>query len=166
MGVQLDASHTIDESEVREVTQVVSALAQNSDTAHKAREAYKNIANVIKTSARKFNIALENDEDLYNFITPKFIEAINNSKGDTIAKVLANSLSTDMKLPFSSQDLFVPFVKDIVTRINNDFITRHYSGTGAVLIPSHFIVQVYDILKEDNTYETITQKDLLVDALN
>lgn len=178
MGPQLDPSHTTNDSEVKEVTQVISALAQNPTTAHLAAEAYENIANVIKQAAKPYlkymredNRATNGQDDritsgnLYKYIAEKFVKTVTNSKGDTIAKVLLQSFSSDVNIPFSNQNFFVPFVRDIITRMNNEFITRYYCGTGAVLIPSHGIIQLYDIPQTDGTVLTVSQKDLIKEAL-
>jgi hypothetical protein len=171
MGPQLDASHEADESEIKEVTQVISALAQNSQTAHLAMEAYQNIANVIENAARPYLRYMKDGENinktgLYKYLSDKFVKTIENSKGDTIAKVLVQAFKDDVNIPFSNQNFFVPFVRDIITRMNNEFITRHYSGTGAVLIPSHGMIQLYDVPQADGTSQIITQGDLVKQALN
>lgn len=170
MGPQLDASHEADESEIKEVTQVISALAQNPQTAHLAMEAYQNIANVIEAAAKPYLRYMKpgeniNKTELYKYLSDKFIKTIENSKGDNIAKVLVQSFSSDVTIPFSNQNFFVPFVRDVITRMNNEFITRYYSGTGAVLLPSHGMIQLYDIPQADGTTRVVTQADLAKEAL-
>lgn len=175
MGPQLDASHEADESKIKEVTQVISALAQNGNTAHLAMEAYNDIANVIKKAAAPYLKYMEVGKDvktdeLYKYLSDKFIRAIENTKGDNIAKTLVQALGKDIRIPFSNQNFFVPFVRDVITRMNNEFITRYYTGTGAVLIPSHGIIQLYDIpvrneLGEVTGYKIATQSDLAKEAL-
>src|SRR3972149_3884687 len=105
MGPQLDASHESDESKIKEVTQVISALAQNSSTAYLAQEAYNDIANVIKKATEpylklmnpeKYNSDNRFDkEKLYKYLSDKFIKTVQNSKGDNIAKVLVQSFGKD-----------------------------------------------------------------------
>jgi len=176
MGPQLDATHESDQSQIKEVTQVISALSQNGNTAHLAKEAYEDIAQVIKKSTEKYlkymipklndnkQMAIDS-EQLYKYLSDKFISTIESSKGDNIAKVLVQAFSSDIRIPFSNQNFFVPFVRDIITRMNNEFITRYYAGTGAVLIPSHGIVQLYDIPQSDGRYRTMTQQDMAKEAL-
>jgi len=60
MGPQLNANHQLDDSEIKEVTQVISGLAQNRDTAHLAEEAYRSIAQVIENSAKEYQLNIEN----------------------------------------------------------------------------------------------------------
>ena len=167
MGPQLDASHGIDNSEIKEVTQLVSALAQGGFTSEVAQEAYEDIANVIKTSAQPYlNSMKADDKKLYYYLTDKFIETINNAKGESIAKTLIHSIKEDgINIPFSNNNFFGLFVRDVVTRLNNEFISRHYSGIGSVLIPSHGIFQVYDRVLPDGRTIVMTQADLIKEAL-
>lgn len=167
MGPQLDASHGIDNSEIKEVTQLVSALAQGGFTSEVAQEAYEDIANVIKTSAQPYlNSMKADDKKLYYYLTDKFIETINNAKGESIAKTLIHSIKEDgINIPFSNNNFFGLFVRDVVTRLNNEFISRHYSGIGSILIPSHGIFQVYDRVLPDGRTIVMTQADLIKEAL-
>ena len=175
MGPQLDANHDTDNSEIKEVTQVISALAQNGNTAHIAQEAYNDIANVIKKATTPYLRYMEpgkavNKEELYKYLANKFVKTVENSAGDNLAKVLINVFSQDDRIPFSNQNFYSAFVKDVITRMNNEFITRYYSGTGAILIPSHGIIQLFDIPVKDEFnkttgYRTVTQRDLTKEAL-
>ena len=74
MGPQLDAGHEVDASEIKEVTQVISALAQNGNTAHLAREAYNDIATVIKSAAAPYLKYMKSGEkidkdELYKYLS-------------------------------------------------------------------------------------------------
>lgn len=185
MGPQLDASHEADNSKIKEVTQVISALAQNGNTAHLAKEAYEDIARVIEKAAQPYKKYFqkivgpngetsndpENLKQLYLDLSEKFVKAVERSKGENIAKTLVHAFDKDTRIPFSNMNFFVHFVRDIISRMNNEFITRYYSGLGAVLIPSHGIFQLYDVPIKDelgNTigYKTATQADLTKEALS
>ena len=72
-------------------------------------------------------------EGLYDYIAERFVKTLNNTKGDNIAKVLVHSFEQDLKIPFSNQNFYVAFVRDIITKMNNEFITRYYSGIGQYL---------------------------------
>ena len=54
MGPQLDASHDADGAEVKEITQVISALAQNLSTSELADSVYKDLAKIIKIKKKYF----------------------------------------------------------------------------------------------------------------
>ena len=186
MGPQLDANHTADSSQIKEITQVISALAQNGSTSDLATEAYQDIANVIKKSAAPYlkymiprvtkvingqEVEVEGTiakDDLYKYIAGKFINTVLNSKGNNLTKTLLESFSSDVKgsfgdakIPFSNQNFFQQFVRDIITRMNNEFITRYYSGIGAILNPSHGIIQLY----EDSSGNIHTQADVYKKAI-
>ena len=179
LGPQLDANHEADESKIKEITQVISALAQSRDTAVLAEEAYSDIAKVIENSAEKYSSYIrdwsqnpqETKRELYSFLAKKFVKDIQSAKGDTIAKILTQSLSNVSELPFSNQNFFTGFVRSIITDLNNNFISRYYSGTGAILIPSHGIIQLYDVPVKDKagnivSYRTVMHNDLVKEALN
>ena len=177
LGPQLDASHEADQARIKEVTQVISALAQNRDTAHLAEEAYNDIARSIQAAAEKYSLYINNwagnpesKKDLYKFLAKKFVKDIQNTKGDTVAKILTQSLSNIEELPFSNQNFFIGFVRSIITDLNNNFISRYYSGTGAVLIPSHGIIKLYDVpikneLGETTGYRQVMHNDIVREAL-
>ena len=157
MGPQLDANHDADASEIKEITQVVSALAQNGNTAHLAQEVYENLASTIKNAALPYEKYLGNDtNDLYNYMSRKFIDKMSKSDNVSLAKNILESLPEDLQVPFSNQNFFQAFVKDVISRMNNEFITRYYRGIGAVLNPSHDIVKMF----EDVNGNIIKQEDL------
>lgn len=170
IGPQLDANHEANDSRIKEITQVISALAQNPNTAEIAQEAYEDIANIIEESVAPYLKYLEVPEgqealdpkELYKYVSERFVKTINNTKGDNIAKVLVHSFKEDVNIPFSNQNFYVAFVRDIITKMNNEFITRYYSGIGAVLAPSHGIIQLYQ--SPNGTIRS--QEDVISRALN
>ena len=166
MGPQLDASHNADDSEIKEVTQIISALAQGGFTSEIAREAYTDIQNIIKETASIYLDKLKNKEELYKFLTDTFIKSIVQSNGNNIAKVLVSNLRKDhIKIPFSNPNFYSAFVKDVITKMNTDFISRYYPGLGAVLVPSEGMIQLYDITLPDGTKLAVTQENLFKEAL-
>jgi hypothetical protein len=159
MGPQLDANHEADESQIKEITQVVSALSQNGNTAHLAQEIYENLAKIIQKSAESYDefFKAETDKnDLYNYMSRKFIDKVSKEQTPSLAKSILESLPDELQIPFSNQNFFEKFTKDVITRMNNEFITRYYKGIGAVLNPSHGIVQLF----EDRNGNILKQEDL------
>lgn len=162
MGVQLDAGHDITNSKMKEVTQLISALAQNPDTAEKAMEMYEALSNIIKQAAEKSYDILSKDitqqelEKLYSSLSRSLVAHLKDSNDKGLAKTIAETFEYGKALPFSNQNFFKDFMKDLVTKMNRDFITRYYPGTGAVLIPSHKIVQLF----ENANGEVFTQDEL------
>jgi hypothetical protein len=166
MGVQLDATHEITGSKTREVTQMISALAQNPDTADKAHEMYENLANIIKDSAEPYLKSIQNlDADgikkLYSNLSKDLVKHLAQSNDRGLAKTIAETFEYGKLLPFSNQNFFKSFVENLVINMNQDFITRYYPGTGAILLPSHKIVQIYN----DANGNTFTQADLAKEAI-
>jgi hypothetical protein len=170
MGPQLDASHEADQSEIREVSQVISALSQGGFTADIADEAYRDIANVIAKSMDKYlkHMKVDNVDKnaLYNMLSAKFIRSIQKSDREEITKDLINILlDNGVPVPFSNQNFYNLYVREIITTLNNDFISRNYPGIGGVLIPSHGMIQLYDVL-DGNKWITVTQEDIVKEALS
>ena len=155
MGPQLDASHDADDSDIREVSQVISAVSQGGYTSELAEEIYNDIAEVIKASVKKYSVYLDDGkvkdkEKLYRVLSNKFVDAIQKSDRDEVTKALIDSLkSNGVNIPISSQHFYNLFIRDVVTTLNNEFITRRYPGLGGVLIPSQGIIQLYDIVNKD-----------------
>ena len=167
MGPQLDASHSADESEIKEITQIISALAQGGFTSEIAREAYEDIQSIIKETANSYINNVHNIPDyLYKSVTDTFIKSIIESKGNNLAKVLVGNLKKDdIKIPFSNQNFYNAFVKELITKMNTDFISRNYPGLGAVLVPSEGMIQLYDITLPDGRTVAVTQESLIKEAL-
>lgn len=159
MGPQLDASHEADDSEIKEVSQVISALSQGGFTSDLANEVYSDIARIIKQSMDKYVKLLkpgkEDREKLYRILSNKFISSIRRSDREEVTKAIIDSLlANNVRIPFSNQNFYNLFVREIVTTLNNEFISRHYSGMGGVLIPSHGIFQVYDVYQPEIVSES------------
>ena len=167
MGNQLDANHQADQSEIKEVTQMMAAIAQNGYTSDWAREVYKDLERIIEEAAKPYKRSLESSEDgLYKYMSEKFIDAINRTGSDGLAESIINLMNEDgVKIPFSNVTFFNQFVKNVITNLNSEFISRHYSGIGSVLIPSHGIIQLYDVILPTGEIIVATQSDILKRAL-
>ena len=170
MGPQLDASHDALDAEIREVSQVISSLSQNNDTSEFAQEVYRNIQTVIQTAMNRYLRYLDSNKikELSEILSDKFIESIKRSDRDEVTNVLMNTLKDqNIDIPFSNQNFYDLFVRQIITTLNDEFITRRYPGLGAVLVPSHGMFQVYDVPIDGETsqYRQVTQADLMKEAL-
>ncbi len=148
IGPQLDANHSANESKIKEITQIISALAQNPTTAYLANEVYQDIARIIKESSKKYysssdNLTEKQINDFYTVLSKQFAYNLANSEGTTLAKTIAETFGIGQLLPFSNQHFFRDFTREMITKMNNEFITRYYPGLGAVINPSHGIVQLY-----------------------
>lgn len=161
MGIQLDATHEIEDSKIKEVTQMISALSQNPDTAEQAEEMYQTLADIIEDSIKKtykkgYFTQEKNLKDLYKTLSNSLVRSLNNSANIGLAKTIAQTFEHGQLLPFSNQNFFRDFIKDLVVRMNKDFITRYYQGTGGILTASHGIATVL----ENNKGEVFSQADI------
>lgn len=180
IGPQLDANHEAEDSKIKEITQVISSLAQNRDTIHYADQAYRDIAEIIKRNSKKYSIyinekinpsgkTLSEKDNMYLFLAKKLIRDIQSTKGDTVAKILTRSLNLVDTMPFSNINFFSSFVKSIISDLNENFISRKYPGLGAVILPSHNIIKVYDspVFNENGEvvdYIQLTEEDIVKKA--
>lgn len=171
MGPQLDPGHSADESKIKEIIQVISGLSQNERTAELANEVYDDLARMIKESAKSYLKTINNINDkqlteLYSSLSKEFIRHVANSPGVDLATIIAETFREGEIIPFSNKNFFQKFVKDLIVKLNTEFITRYYSGLGAVLNPSHNIIQVYHTTNPDGTELMYTHEDLIKLALN
>lgn len=169
MGPQLDANHTADQSKIKEITQIISALAQNPTTAYMAEEVYSDIARIIESSAKPYvniteskNLSRKAINDFYQVLSRKFAFNLANSDGINLANTIAETFGQTELLPFSNQHFFRAFVEDMITKMNSEFITRYYPGIGAILNPSHNMIQIYED-KNGNIYK---QEELSKEAFD
>jgi hypothetical protein len=93
---------------------------------------------------------------MYKNISRGLLEQLRDSDDKTLATSIAEVFTKYEVLPLSNQNFFKSFIQYLISELNNDFIVRYYNGTGAVLVPSHGIVQVLE--KPDGS--VITQTDL------
>lgn len=165
MGPQLSAEHEADASKIKEITQIISALSQNPVTAHIAEEIYNDIARIIEESAAPYLVKIsdldqEKMDKYYKILSKSFAYNLANSEEVSLAKSIAESFDRGVALPFSNQNFFSKFVGDMITKMNNEFIVRYYQGIGAVLNPSHKMIQLF----EDNTGKVYMQDELAAEA--
>lgn len=173
IGPQLDAGHTADASKIKEITQVISALSQNEQTAHIANEAYNNIAQLIREAAQKYIDPITNlgEKDLTSFydgLSREFAKHLRNAPGVDLASVIAESFKEGEILPFSNKNFFQHFVRDLIIKLNSNFITRYYHGLGAVLNPSHKTYMIYEVPVTINgitSIATYSQADMVNEAM-
>lgn len=167
IGPQLDAGHEADASKIKEITQIISALSQNPKTAQIAKEVYDDLAKIIEISAEPYikkitNLNPELKEKYYKQLSLSFAHALSRSDGTNLARTIAESFGHGALLPFSNQSFFREFTRDLITKMNNEFIVRYYNGLAMVLNPSHGIIQIY----EDSTGKIYAQDDLMLEAFN
>lgn len=166
MGPQLAAGHAADKSKIKEISQVLSGLAQSPTTAHIAHMAYRDIAKLITEAAKNYISVLdqmnpETTQKLMMDLSESLVDSISRSRGATLASSLVTVFKHSI-LPFSNQNFFDAFIQDLVTKLNTDFIARYYDGLGAVLLPSHNAVMVYE--KDGIVYTQDSLVNLALDS--
>jgi hypothetical protein len=174
-GVQLDPYHSTEDSEVNEISQVMSAISENSSTPELYNLVYNTVSDIIKSSLNDFEgLIKEENPDIkakkVSNIINSFIKQINNSAQINNARVIINGLEDDITkilgdgkakwsetLPLDNKTIYKQFISNTVSNINAEFIRRKFTGTASTLNPSQGIITVF----EDNTGKVYLFDDLL-----
>ena len=165
-GMQLNSEHAIEDSDVTEVSQMISALEQLGYTHNKASQVYKDIAKAVEYSLKDLpnilgieisDITPEIKRKYTEIFTDAFIESFRKNKRDTmglaqafIAK--AESLLEEYNIPFSAGTINGIFGSIVTSTYVKRAIRRHYSGIGAVLVPAHNSRMLFNINGKYYTY--------------
>lgn len=160
IGIQLNAEHAVDESEVSEMTQVISALEQMSASHELANQVYEDIGRVIAKGLQEYNFDLNSEEDktrVYKILGRNLLKTFSGGSTDRLGlasayldlvkeDILSDKSLSQMqyKIPFDDNNIFGIFTNGFTNGINRDIIKRKYSGLQAILNPSHDIVTIYD----------------------
>lgn len=160
IGIQLNAEHSVDEAEVSEMTQVISALEQMSTSHGMANQVYEDIGRVIARGLREYNFDANSEEDktrVYKILGRDLLRTFSTGDKDRLGlagaymelvkkDILSDKSLQDMayKIPFDDNNIFGVFTNGFTNGINRDIIKRKYAGLQAILNPSHDIVTVYD----------------------
>lgn len=164
IGLQMNAEHELDESEVTEMTQMISALAENWYTGPLAREIYKDIGAVVDESLRSIGHEIEtNDLDALRLRLGKALVDSFKTKEDTIglaqaflskAEEAIRDSDARINIPFSASTINGAFVSTITSMLNKKGIRRKYAGVAAVLNPSYDMIQYYRYTDSEGNIRT------------
>lgn len=159
-GLQMDADHDLEDSDVTEMTQMISALVQNGYSIEIADKVYRDIGAYCVESIADIREALKDvDSDkLFQIFGKAIVEAFATGDKDTlglaqafIAIATKNMQESGLKpIPFSSMSINGIFNSTVTTTLVKKAIRRHYEGVAAVLNPSFGSIQIYNI--EGSTY--------------
>lgn len=173
LGIQLNAEHDLEDSQITEMSQVISALEQGGITHDIANVIYKNIgrtiANYLETYYRQYaskeelaknanrqnELDAERRERLYFILGSKLVTAYasrDNSIGLTQAylnnvrdSIEREKLDEDTPLiPFNDPNICQVLQTAFTSGLNRDIIRRAYDGVAAVQAPSSNLVTIYD----------------------
>ena len=155
LGIQLDANHVSDQSVVNEISQVISALAENQATPELYSELYSAIGEIINSEIKEYDKKYRTETGQFDLrkISEDFVNILKSGKelGNALEIVnLLEKISVET-LPISNNNFFKGFVINVISKLKTDFIKRKYPGIAAVLNPSYGMIQIYED-EEGNTY--------------
>ncbi len=160
-GVQMNADHELDEADVTEMSQMISALIQNGYFTDEVTQIYSEIGQIVTSSLRTdLNKLSENKkQEIHQKLGKDLIKMFTSGSKDTIglaqsyllkaSKELENG-NVEVNIPFSDPTLFGAFAANLISNINKSGIRRRYAGIAAVLVPSRGMIQYYQM--GDKTY--------------
>ena len=161
IGLQLIAEHDIEDDEVSEMTQVISALIQNTYTADLAIKVLQDIGDSIANELNLYNKwdiqTPEGRAEVNRILGKALVRVFSNREGqeislasaylDSIKDELYNSkLSAELipNIPFDDNNILGMFETSFANGFNRDIIKRKFPGMAAVLNPSQDIFTLYD----------------------
>ena len=152
-GLQMDAEHELDDSEVTEMTQMISALIEKGWNYELVNQIYKDIGSVVLESLKTIKSAIKTTPDQLKLIFGKaLIESYAKGDRDTLglaqsflsrAERLLRESNIDFKFPFSGATINGSFIATVSSLLTKRAIRRKYAGVAAVLNPGHDMIQVY-----------------------
>jgi hypothetical protein len=182
-GIQNDASHDADESEMSNPTQAYNNIAFNGMTSDLAQEVWESLAQLMENNLEAMikYYGYKYDIDEYGNRTPSKDQREFNKR---IAKILKQNLESSkdvsdginilnkiieqhsknpeapIRVPVDSPDLFYKLASMLHSDLNNKVIRAKTSGIAGVLNPSHGIVTIF----EDENGKVMNKEDLIKKA--
>lgn len=155
-GLQMNADHEIEESEVSLMGQMVSALIQGGFQKGTVDYVYRTIGQIALKNIRTYqNIVDSGDENaLYMKLGKLFASAFVSGRRDSIS--LAEAFITnaaealrlgrsDNKIPFSSNQIKGIFQSTVTSTLNRLGIRMKFPGLGGINAPAFGVRQVYKL---------------------
>lgn len=174
LGIQMDADHTAEASQMTEFSQVISSLEANGYTHDIAKLAYKDLGRVAlssiadETNAVHFLIQTGNKSDVYEIIGKAIVDAYKKDPGKMkLAQSILKRIDAEFKkrnldhiddlykIPFSDPSLFSTTISTISSYMNSNAIKRKYTGMGAVMVPGYNIIQFIRVNGENKSFDDI-----------
>ncbi len=150
-GVQLDAEHELDDSEISEVTQLIRALVQGGHTNDITEVIYSNLGNIINQSNSDVAEVLDSPQELHDILSRAFIKSFmlqnegSTSMSTTFVEHALKGLKTKTnKLPISSSLLSL-FNSVISSNAVKTALRRKFAGVASTLTPAYNMMQVFTI---------------------
>lgn len=166
-GLQLDQSHTADESMTREISQVISALSQKQQTPEYYNVLYDAIGALVKNELEEYKEFYGLDEGQkvdYEKITTHLSQFLTNTEQIGNSKELLNIFKNKDYLPISNSNLYGAFITNVISNFSSDFIKRKFPGIGATLNPSYDYMTVREDANGNIKFFTdINSDDIILD---
>lgn len=151
-GVIMDADHEIEDSEVREMGQLISALMQEGNSANEAKAIYEEIGEVVYENVRKYIDASEDVDktELYNKLGDALLRAFATQDRDVIGLAQAfiskfEQGNQKYQIPFSSATIAPAFMSAVSSVLTKQGIRRTFPGIGAVQVPGRGVMMTYKL---------------------
>lgn len=155
-GVQMNADHLLANSDVTEMSQMISALIQNGYFADDVSEIYKEIGQIAFESLSLENKLVEdgNYDEIHILLGKNLIENFSSGSKDTIglaqsylmkASKLLGQKGVKLKIPFSDKSLVGAFYSNLVSNVNKAGIRRRFAGIADVLVPSRGMITTINV---------------------
>lgn len=164
-GLQMNAEHAIDDSHVKEMTQMISALIEKGWSFDLVNDIYNDIGYVVEQALSKFKVRLQGAETdpaaLRRVFGKALIEAYAKGDRDTLglaqaflanAEKLLREGDLNFKFPFSAATVHGSFISTVASLFTKSAIRRKYAGIAAVLTPSYDMITVYNGNKMAEAY--------------
>lgn len=162
----MDADHELEEADVTEMSQMISALIEDGHYTEEVTNIYKEIGEIAINNAKvnKFKKAINTKDanTVRELLGRSLIATFQSGNKDTIGLAQAfikrldlelkrakaqgkteGNYSSEYMIPFSDATVFGAFVSDVTSRFSKDCIRRKYEGYAGVLNPSHNMIQYY-----------------------
>lgn len=122
IGIQMDADHLADSSEVSEPTQVISLLATNGYTMDLAEEAYKALGIVVDSTLRKFFKAQNQIENLNNY------DQLKENNKDELYKILTQSILTAFENSNNTDSTITGYLNEVAKEFTRNLNSRLFNS--------------------------------------
>lgn len=161
-GIQLDKEHNADSEDVSMFTQVISACASRGMSFYEADQLYKGLANLAKSSIRKYQEAFDQyleypetgkarfQNTVAELIGNALITQKNNS--ETVQSIVNKLLELNKNgeffkykdsIPFSDSQIYNKLISTVGVALTKAGIKVKMSGLLAVLCPSYDRIKLY-----------------------
>ena len=176
-GVMMDADHELEDADVTEMSQMISALIEDGLYTDTVVNIYSEIGEIALNNEKikRFTTAVDNNDKpkIAELLGKSLVKSFQTGNKDTIGLAqafikrfdtefrkakLSNETIQAYKIPFSDATIFGAFVADITSRLTKDGIRRKYEGYAGVQNPSYGMIQYYTSGEGTKLYSEFNQE--------